>query len=215
MLSLRQYEALPMSPKRVLIRLWDPQLSDREIYLIGLISVHWASMEHEIFMQTLSTFDSEAFDLAKIPKEMNIQFTGVLALWKQRVVDKAKGRRAKTLLRQYERVTRLKTYRDALTHGTWHWSADDLGFIKTTRVRKQEVITTKFSTNDLGDFAKKIAEVNFCIRFPGGLTDLAMARMQQGGLISRRAIATFTGAPVDGEGFPTGNPTGRKPIAEK
>ncbi|MDX2253851.1 MAG: hypothetical protein NW202_16285 [Nitrospira sp.] len=205
-----------MPPKTPLISLWDPQLSDREIYFIGLISVHWASMEYEIFMQTLSTFDSEAFDLAKVPKEMNnIQFTGVLALWKQRVVNKARGRRAKTLLLQYERITQLKTYRDALTHGIWHWSADDQGSIKTTRVRKRAVITTRFSAADLEDFAKKIAEVNFCIRFPRGLTDLARARMQQGGGISRRAIAMFTGAPVDSEGFPTGNPAGRKPITEQ
>jgi len=205
-----------MPPKTPLIRLWDPELSNREILFIGLISVHWASMEHEIFIQTLSTFDSEAFDLAKLPKEMNnIQFTGVLALWKQRVVDKTRGRRAKTLLCQYERITQLKTYRDALIHGMWHWSADDLGSIKTTRVKKREVITTRFSADGLEDFAKKIAEVNFCIRFPGGLTDLARARMQQGGGISRRAIAMFTGAPVDSEGFPTGNPTGRKSIPEQ
>ena len=196
-----------MSPKSSLVRLWDPQLSDREIYLIGAISVHWASMEHEIFVQTLSTFDSEALDVVKLPKEMNnLQFTGVLTLWKERVADKARGRRAKTLLNQYETITKLKTYRDALAHGMWHWAPEDLGTIRTVRVRKREVITTQFSAADLEDFARRIAEVNFCIRFPGGLPDLAKAQMQQGGYISRRAMAMFTGASVDGEGFPIGNP---------
>lgn len=205
-----------MSPKSSLIRLWDPQLSEREIYFVGSISVHWASMEHEIFMQTLSTFESEAFNVAKLPKEMNnLQFTGVLALWKERVVDKVRGRRAKTLFQQYERITQLKTYRDALTHGMWHWSPDDLGSIKTTRVRKREVITTRFSAADLEDFAKKIAEINFCIRFPAGLPDLARAHLQEGGYISRRAAAMFTGAPVDSEGFPTGNPPKPQSIAEE
>lgn len=164
-------------------------------------------MEHEIFVQTLFTFDSEDMDATKLPKEMNnLQFTGVLALWKERVAEKARGRRAKTLLNQHERITKLKPYRDALTHGMWHWSPEDPGVIKTVRARKREVITTKFSAADLQDFAKSIAEINFCIRFPGGLPDLAKARAQQGGYISRRAMAMFTGSPVDREGFPTGKP---------
>lgn len=171
-----------MHSKAPIINLWDPQLSNREIHFIGSISVHWASMEYEIFMQTLSTFDPETLDPNTFPNAMNnMQFTGVLELWKQRVVDKAKGRRAKTLLRQYQRITHLKTYRNALMHGMWHWSLDDLGIIKTIRVRKREIITTKFSTNDLQNFAEKMAEVNFCIRYPGGLADLARERMKQGG----------------------------------
>jgi hypothetical protein len=164
-------------------------------------------MEHEIFVQTLYTFGSEALDVVKLPKEMNnLQFTGVLALWKERVADKARGRRAKNLRNQYETITKLKTFRDALAHGMWHWSQEDLGAIRTVRVKKREVITTQFSGADLEDFARKIAKVNFCIRFPGGLPDLAKAKMQQGGYISRRAMAMFTGAPIDGEGFPIGNP---------
>lgn len=205
-----------MPPKMPMIYQWDPQLSDREIHFIGSISVHWAGMEHEIFVQTLSSFDLEGFDPTKFPKVMNnIQFTGVLELWKERVVGKARGKRKKTLLRQYERITHLKAYRDALAHGIWHWSPDDLGCIKTIRVKKREVITTKFSTNDLQDFAKDIAEINFYIRYPGGLADVAKARMKQGGFVHRRALAMFIDVPTDSEGFPTGNPPpAPKSIAE-
>jgi hypothetical protein len=188
-------------------RLWDPQLSEREIHCIGMIVVHWASMEHEVFMQTLATFDGEVSDAAQLPKAMNnLQFTGVLNLWKERVVDKAKGRRAKVLLRQHEVICALKDYRDALTHGMWHWSTEDLGRISTLRVRKREVLTTHFSAKDLGDFARKIAAVNFKIRFPGGLIDLARSRMYHGGFISRRAMAMLTGAPVDRDGYPIKQP---------
>jgi len=187
--------------------LWDPQLSEREVHFIGMIFVQWASMEHEVFMQTLATFDAEVSDAAQLPKAMNnLQFTGVLDLWKKRVVDKAKGRRAKVLLRQHEVICKLKGYRDALTHGMWHWSTEDLGRISTLRVRKREIITTHFSAEDLWDFASKIAEINFNIRFPGGLIDLARAQMQQGGFISRRAMAMLTGAPVDRDGYPIKQP---------
>jgi len=189
--------------------LWDPQLSDREIHFVGTVFVHWASMEHEVFMQTLVSFESDGLDSVKLPKVMNnLQFTGVLDLWKQRVVDKAKGRKAKVLLAQYETICKLKTFRDALSHGMWHWSPQDLGAIHTVRIKKQQVITSEFSVKDLEKFALRIAEVNFRIRFPRGLVELAKAQMQDGGYISRRALAMFSGAPVDRDGFPTAHPAG-------
>ena len=187
--------------------LWDPELSYRETYFVGAIFVHWASMEHEVFMQTLSSFVSDGSDLAKLPKEMNnLQFTGVLDLWKERVVERAKGKRRKVLLEQHETISKLKTYRDALSHGMWHWSPEHLGTIRTVRVKKREVITSRFSVTDLEKFALKIAEVNFNIRFPRGLTELALALTKQGGHISRRALASFTNAPVDQDSFPKGHP---------
>jgi hypothetical protein len=183
--------------------LWDPQLSQKEVTLIGLIAVQWAAMEYEVFSQTLISFEGEAASGAVLPKEMNnLQFTGVLDLWKERVAAAAKGRRAKVLLKQHAEVLHLKPYRDALVHGMWHWSGSDLGAIFTTRVKKRDVITVKFTVDDLAHFSTKIAEINFSIRFPGGMTDLARARARDGGYISRRAMAMFSGAPVDGKGFP-------------
>lgn len=195
-----------MPPTTPPLVLWDPQLSDREIYFIGTIAVHWASMEHEVFMQTLSSFDiGDANTEVQLPKEMNnIQFTGVLALWKERVLPKARGRRAKALSSQYEKIVSLKDFRDALTHGMWHWSPEDLGSISNVRVKKRQVITTKFSVADLEDFSKQIAEVNFYLRHPGGLSDLARARAREGFHINRRAISMFVDVPVDNQGYPVG-----------
>lgn len=183
--------------------LWDPQLSEREVSCIGMISIQWSAMEHEIFLQTLATFEHETVIGGKLPKEMNnLQFTGVLDLWKVRVADKAKGRRAKVLLKQHSIILGLKEFRDALVHGMWHWLASDLGAVFTTRVKKRDVITVKFTLEDLFEFSTRLAEVNFNIRFPRGITDLARAHMHEGGYISRRAMAMFTDVPTDKEGFP-------------
>ena len=187
-----------MRTKRI-AHLWDPQLSDHEIHFIGTIFVHWASMEHEIFIQTLLTFAPEITDPDQLPKAMNnLQFTGVLDLWNERVAKKASGRRAQVLQRQHKEILRLKDARDALTHGMWHWSATELAQISTIRVRKREVITSHFTVEVLGRFASKIAEINFKLRFPGGIIDLARARMKEGGYISRNAMAMFTGYTAEG-----------------
>ncbi|PZQ73529.1 MAG: hypothetical protein DI563_14610 [Variovorax paradoxus] len=123
--------------------LWDPQLSDREVHFIGSSFVQWGALEHEIFVQTLKTFEppeGEA-DIPVLPKEMNnLQFSGVLELWHERVVKNRTGKRGKVLQAQYEEIKNLKEARDALAHGMWHWSPEDLGEIRTVRVKKKEVI---------------------------------------------------------------------------
>jgi len=189
--------------------LWDPQLSDREVHFIGTIFVQWGALEHEIFMQTLKTFEpaEDETDIPVLPKEMNnLQFSGVLELWNERVARTRRGKRGKVFLQQYDEIKKLKEVRDALTHGMWHWTPEDLGEIRTVRVRKREVITSHFSADFLGDVASRVGEINFKIRFPGGLVDLAKQRMEDGGYMSRRAVAMFSGAPVDPDGYPTAHP---------
>lgn len=195
---------------------WDPQLSNHEVHFIGMIFIQCASLEHEVFMQTLNTFVSEDKDVNSLPKEMNnIQFTGVLDLWKEMVADKASSRRAKVLQRQYDEILKLKDIRDALAHGMWHWSAEDIGRISTVRVRKREVITSHFSAKALGDIASKLGAINFKIRFPGGLSDLAKAHLKQGGYLSRRAVAMLTGAAVGHDDYPTDCPNSSRATSGK
>jgi hypothetical protein len=136
----------------------------------------------------------------------NLQFTGVLNLWKERVIAKATGRRAKGLQRQYEEILNFKDARDTLAPGMWHWSTADFGRISTVRIRKQEVITSHFSVEALGGIADRVATINFKIQFPGGLVDIARVRLQESGHISRRAMATFAGAKRDPEGYRTDRP---------
>ena len=64
------------------------------------------------------------------------------------------------------------------------------------------MITSHFSADALEDIARKVGEINFKLRFPGGAVDLAKARMQEGGYICRRAMALFTGAPFDNAAKP-------------
>ncbi|MEO7861399.1 MAG: hypothetical protein ABIU05_13340 [Nitrospirales bacterium] len=198
---------------------WDPQLTKREVLLVGMIVVHWGSLEHEVFTQTLLSFDEPDGLAPVLPKAMNnLQFTEVLILWKARVIAKAKGMRAKVLRSQYEEIHHFKQYRDALAHGLWEWSATDLGRISTVRVKKREVITNHFTAEDLEHFASRLAGINFKIRFPGGVKDLARAGAKQGLYISRSGLAMFTGVRQTEDNFaedakPTSSGMSRAPDA--
>lgn len=168
-----------------------------------MIFIQWASLEHEIFLQTLKSFDPGNGAIPQLPKEMNnLQFTAVLELWKEKVADKASKRRSKVLEQQYKKILGLKEARDALAHGMWNWSLEDLGRISTIRVKKRQVTTSHFSVEALRDMATDLGEINFKIRFPRGVVDLVKVHMEDGGYISRRAAAMFTRTPVDEDGYP-------------
>ena len=138
---------------------WDAELSDREVFLIGKVIVQWGALEHEIFTQTLLTFDASEGEQAALPKAMNnLQVTELLALWKDRVVDQAKGDRSRVLQLQFDEILRLKDFRDAIVHGMWGWSASNLTTISTVRVRKKQVLTTHSTSDDLDDFYGRLAK---------------------------------------------------------
>jgi hypothetical protein len=178
-----------MAGKLKSIMALDLQLSDREMFLIGMIVAHWGSLEHEVFTQTLLSFDTPQGQAGGLPKSMNnIQFTQILSLWKERVVDRCKGKRSTALREVHDAVVDLKEPRDALIHGMWLWSPSSMDRISTVRVRKREVITTHFDAGYLEDFAFRLAKLNFMIRYPRGAVDLAASRQREGFYISRKGI---------------------------
>lgn len=167
----------------------DLQLSDREMFLIGMIVAHWGTIEHEVFMQTLRSFDGPDVKATDLPKAMNnIQFTQVLSLWKERIVDKSKGKRASALREVHDELLALKEPRDALVHGMWQWSPEHLDRISTVRVKKREVKTTHFDFDYLQDFALRLSKLNFRLHYPRGLVELAVSRQQAGFYISRKGL---------------------------
>lgn len=177
--------------------LWDDELSERETFLIGKTIAQWGALEHEIFVQTLMTFEGEEIAL---PRAMNnLQFTEILDLWKVRVAPKAEDERRKVLEQQYEKILKLKDYRDALVHGMWQWSKAELSKITSVRIRKKEIISVHFTADDLADFSLQLARVNFKLRFPGGIEDLAEQRAAEGSYINRLGSALLTGSPLADE----------------
>ncbi|MDU8440491.1 hypothetical protein RYF45_10885, partial [Pseudomonas syringae pv. actinidiae] len=166
-----------------LIRLYDVPLSDKEAILIGRIIALWGALESEVFVQTLATFDVQ--DIEELPNVMNnLNFAKVLELWKARVADVEEGERAVVLKQQFARITHLHDSRNALIHGMWTWSISEPEKISTKRVSKKQVITMHFPPGSLADFHDELGVINFQIRYPGGVEDLARDRANEGGFIS-------------------------------
>ncbi|MFP3506209.1 hypothetical protein [Burkholderia sp. SIMBA_062] len=178
----------------------DLPLTDKETYFVGTIVAAWASLEHEVFSQTLHTYvpADDGEESPKLPKEMNnIQFTGVLRLWRERVVDQAKGKRRKTLEKVHARILWGHEYRKAIVHGMWDWSPDNVECITSTRIVGKQVTSVHFDADGLCSFMIGLLEINFDLRYPRGKTEFFMQRSKEGQYMSRRFAAMMTGATLD------------------
>lgn len=148
---------------------YDLELTDKEIYHIGSIIAYWGALESEVFNQTLLSFDTPEGEKIELPKAMyNLQFSRILDLWKERVVDTSEGELANILRAQHDKIVDLKEFRDSLVHGMWSWSKKDISLLSSRRIRKKEIITINFTASDLEDFDIKLRKINFKIRHPGG-----------------------------------------------
>jgi len=148
-------------------------------------------------LQTLATFEDEIEQAGSLPKSLNnLNFSSVLDMWKERVVDTSERKQSELLSEQYEEIIKLTSFRNALVHGMWDWGPDELGTITSTRIRKKEIVTVKFTLEILVDFFTRLAEINFNVRYPGGLEEFAQQKAKNGPYFSRRALSIFSNNPL-------------------
>lgn len=194
---------------------FDLDLSQRELLSIGQIVALWASLEYEIFYQTLK---ERAASLDTLPKKMNnIQFAEVLSLWEELVIAKATGKRQKVLQQQRKKIIHHVKFRNALVHGMWDWSKETPETITAIRVRKKEIVSVQFTADHLESFVAELQRINFKIRYPGGWIDLAKAKTEQGASISRLGLSLLTSNPVPDELLPhlVPAPTSRRTTSKR
>jgi len=172
-------------------------LSKMETFHVGKIIALWGMLEHIIFMQALESFDTGDGASIELPKTMNnTKFSNVLAHWTVRVAEAAPDGRRQVLLRQLKRIEALQEPRNALAHGMWDWSLDDLSRISTVRVNKQEVITMHFDAAALADMSRQLGSIIYKIKYPGGVNDYAGDMARHGFHLSRRGAAMMTSNPI-------------------
>ncbi len=169
--------------------LWDEGLAGDEIHYIGKIVAHWGAIEHEIFCQTIQIFDDDQSDDIKLPKAMNnMKFSAVLELWHEKVVLLATEPKQSVLEKQYKKIKAYQDYRNALVHGMWDWKSDQPEVVTTTRIKNKTIVTNIFNEGDLYDFSNKLAQINFLIRYPGGLREALEEQMAQDFYINEAAF---------------------------
>lgn len=169
----------------------DTELTDREVFLIGSIVSQWGFLEADIFEQTLLSFEDED---SSLPVAMNnAQFTTVLKLWLQWVVEKQDSARKAVLKKKYQEIGELSAYRQALVHSRWEWRPDAPDAITAIRVHKKTIKRVTLTSEDLLQLSIRIGQIRYLIRYPGGIEDRAAELTAAGGYIGRRGWKLLTG----------------------
>lgn len=170
-------------------RVWDICLTQEEAHHIGMVVAHWGALEHEIFHQTLASFEFDSEEMPDLPKAMNnLIFGDVLELWKSRIVEKSPEKHKEVLLNQYKKIIHFKDFRNSLVHGMWSWDKQSPHVLHTSRVKKKEIVSTTFKSDDLFDFYTEIAQINLLIRCPGGIEEQIQKQMETGGYVNMSAM---------------------------
>lgn len=177
-----------MSDNKSIKELWDAGLTHEECRIIGDIVAQWGALEAEVFSQTLESFDSD-IHVSQLPRAMrNRNFSEVLLLWKERVVDTAEEARKTILTESYEKILELTEARNSIVHGMWDFTVSEPKVISTFRVKDDQIIHTKFEDGALADVGTRIAELNLRIRYPGGLRELLMEQMSGGAYVNHAEL---------------------------
>lgn len=167
------------------------ELADREVFLIGSIVSQWGFLEADIFDQTLLSFEAED---GPLPAAMNnAQFTTVLELWLERVVEKRDNARKAVLMEQYQEIVALSAFRQAVVHSRWEWRPDAPDVITAVRVHKKTIKRVTFTSEDLLQLSIRLGQIRYRIKYPGGIEDRAPELAAAGGYISRRGWELLTG----------------------
>ena len=174
-----------MSESEGLKNVWDAGLANKEYCIIGTIVAQWGALEAEVFDQTLITFGSD-IHVNQLPREMNnLNFTSVLKLWKERVVDTSEAKVKSLLEKTYKKILELKDFRNSIIHGMWEFSLGEPKTISTFRVKKDQLIHTVFKDGSLANFSMEVAQLNADIRYPGGLAEFFQDQMSDGFYVNK------------------------------
>lgn len=177
-----------MSTDETMKLIWDAGLSDSEYMIIGDVVAQWGALEAEIFTQTLDSFGSN-IRVSELPRAMrNRNFSEVLNLWKERVVDVSGDAVNRILKGAYEKILKLKDVRHSIVHGMWDFSLSEPKTISTFRVKDDQIIHATFKDGALADVRMQIAEINASIRYPGGILDYFQDQMSGGVYVNHAAM---------------------------
>jgi len=168
-----------------------PELTERELAAIGLVTVQWGQLEHLILMTTLEF--AEALKDEQASKEaahfsMDRRLTLLKRLLKSPQFTNAdEVKRMRDVL---HRIHRINVDRQKIAHGIWDWEYQDPYRMIASSKKPTHEFTEAFDFEKLIKLAERIGEINFELHYPGGITDDDLPH----NYMSREAAAMFSGA---------------------
>lgn len=143
-----------------------PDLDDKELHTIGLVTAQWALLEDVILSHC-----QVICERAKAPPPADctqLSFRRRRKAWqllvKQHIAEPEQTR----LLKIAEDIATLEKDRHKITHGVWDWSYEDPDSVTVSSTREPHVFEKKFDAKSLHELADRIGTASAAIVYPKG-----------------------------------------------
>lgn len=166
-------------------------LDERELYAIGLMTVHWAILEHLILEESLALV--ERTKIAAPQDVSSLSFKKRLRAWRALVNSTLrKSKNKERLLTIINKIGNIERGRHRITHGFWAWDIRAPDRVTAGSHRPGLEFTENFDFAKMMKLADSVGEINFQLRYPKGEAqaqkEIAQS-MSQGGLSVGREFA--------------------------
>ena|ERR1700731_145229 len=141
------------------------ELSDSEIYCIGLLTVQWAYLEHALLIRTALLANK-----AKIPLPMDatsLSFKRRAAAFRQIVKETVKAQWLReTYLNLAARMANAGDSRHKLTHGLWEWYINKPKRLRVSSFRPPVAFEDHFGIDRIIRLIDRVGEIGFALTYP-------------------------------------------------
>jgi hypothetical protein len=167
-----------------------PELTERELAAIGLVTVQWGQLEH-LILTTTNEIAEALNDEQALKDAAHFSMDRRLDLLKRLIkspqfTDAAAIEKLTDVL---HRIHRVNVDRQKVSHGVWDWEYQNPYRMIATSKKPKHEFTEPFDFEKLIKIAERIGEINFELHYPGGFTDDDHAT----NYLSREAAAIFSG----------------------
>jgi hypothetical protein len=143
------------------------EMTDGELFAIGLVTVHWAYLEHAVLLETAKLVNRAKFK--ELPADaVSLSFARRLAAFRTTVSQVVKTKKNRDrLLRLASRISTLEDRRHKITHGLWQWYPSNPDRLQAYSYRPRvEFVERNLSFKKIIDLSRRIAEASYELAFP-------------------------------------------------
>ena len=186
--------------KRYLI---DFELDTREFAAIGRFAVQWAYLEHAIF-----AYSREVCEIVEAPMPADVMSTAfkrrlsAFRLLIEEFGPETEKQRMKPII---GKIANLEDSRHRIVHGLWDWDRANPERIKASSFRPPHEFESALDASKIERLAKRVAEVNFAIRYPNGIAGVLGEWTDENGQVAYAGISRISRLgmrALQGQGLP-------------
>ena len=146
-------------------QIWPIELSDRELWAIGALTVQWAYLEHALLIRT-----AQLAQRAKIRLPVDatsLSFKRRLAAFRQTVRETVKTVWLRELyLNLAARMSNAADARHKLTHGLWEWYIRHPKRLRISSFRPPVQFEDHFDLDRILRVIDRVGEISFVLSYP-------------------------------------------------